>query len=72
MIRQCICSSRLRTLALFAAASALSAAAHAQPEPPMPALATPISVYNNWSSYDELSDNIPLTETMAMRELDEL
>jgi hypothetical protein len=72
MIRQCICSSRLRTLALFALASVLSAAAHAQPEPPMPALATPISVYNNWSSYDELSDNIPLTETLAMRELDEL
>ena len=44
----------------------------AQTEPPPPALATPISVYNNWSSYDELSDNIPLTESLAMRELDEL
>ncbi len=44
----------------------------AQTEPPIPALQAPISVYNNWSSYDELSDNIPLTENLAMRELDEL
>jgi hypothetical protein len=43
-----------------------------QTEPPPPALQVPISVYNNWSSYDELSDNIPLTESLAMRELDEL
>jgi len=46
--------------------------AHTQAEPTPPALRAPISVYNNWSSYDELSDNIPLTETLAMRELDEL
>lgn len=46
--------------------------ARGQNEPPPPALSAPISVYNNWSSYDELSDNIPLTETLAMRELDEL
>lgn len=32
----------------------------------------PISVYINWASYDELSDNIELTETIAMRQLDEL
>jgi hypothetical protein len=32
----------------------------------------PISVYNNWSAYDELSDNIPLTEQLAMKELDEI
>jgi hypothetical protein len=32
----------------------------------------PVSIYNNWSSYDELSDNTPLTEALAMRELDEL
>jgi hypothetical protein len=44
----------------------------AQTEPPPAELQAPISVYNNWSSYDELSDNIPLTETLAMRELDEL
>lgn len=29
----------------------------------------PIWVYNDWSAYDELSDNIPLTEDLAMREL---
>jgi hypothetical protein len=46
--------------------------AFAQDELTPPALAGPISVYNNWSSYDELSDNIPLTESLAMRELDEL
>src|SRR3981189_1251476 len=32
----------------------------------------PIFVYNDWSAYDELSDNIPLTEQLAMRELDEI
>jgi len=32
----------------------------------------PIVVYNNWSAYDELSDNIPLTEQLAMKELDEI
>ena len=32
----------------------------------------PIFVYNNWSAYDELSDNIPLTEQLALRELDEI
>jgi hypothetical protein len=54
------------------ACAALSLVANAQTEPPAPALQAPISVYNNWSSYDELSDNIPLTEALAMRELDEL
>lgn len=56
----------------FTACVAFSLIANAQTEPPAPALQAPISVYNNWSSYDELSDNIPLTETLAMRELDEL
>ncbi len=32
----------------------------------------PIFVYNNWSAYDELSDNIPLTEALAMREFKEM
>jgi hypothetical protein len=32
----------------------------------------PVTIYNNWSSYDELSDNIPLTEELAMKELNEL
>jgi hypothetical protein len=65
----------LHPFALSAALAAFLfpvASVHAQAEPRPPALAAPISVYNNWSSYDELSDNIPLTETLAMRELDEL
>ena len=32
----------------------------------------PVWVYNDWSSYDELSDNIPLTEQLAMKELEEI
>ncbi|MCL5996676.1 MAG: hypothetical protein M1546_11570 [Chloroflexi bacterium] len=32
----------------------------------------PISVYINWAAYDELSDNVELTETLAQRQLDEL
>ncbi len=35
-------------------------------------LQDPVWVYNNWSSYDELSDNIPLTEELAMKELSEI
>jgi hypothetical protein len=34
-----------------------------------PLLRDPIWVYNDWSAYDELSDNIPLTEALAMKEL---
>jgi len=37
-----------------------------------PLLRDPVWVYNNWSSYDELSDNIPLTEELAMKELGEI
>src|ERR1700675_3048591 len=37
-----------------------------------PVARDPIFVYNNWSAYDELSDNIPLTEQLAMKELDEI
>ena len=35
-------------------------------------LPDPIWVYNNWSAYDELSDSIPLTEELALRELQEI
>jgi hypothetical protein len=35
-------------------------------------LPDPVWVFNNWSSYDELSDNIPLTEELAMKELQEI
>jgi hypothetical protein len=45
----------------------------AQPAAASPALLQgPIWVYNNWSAYDELSDAVPLTEALAMRELDEI
>jgi hypothetical protein len=62
----------LRAAALCAGLAAYVVSSSAQTEPAPPALRAPISVYNNWSSYDELSDNIPLTESLAMRELDEL
>ncbi len=32
----------------------------------------PLFVYDNWSAYDELSDNSPLTEELAMRQLQEI
>lgn len=32
----------------------------------------PVAVYNNWSAYDELSDNVELTEALALKELDEI
>jgi hypothetical protein len=35
-------------------------------------LSNPTLVYINWSAYDELSDNVPLTEELALKQLDEL
>lgn len=35
-------------------------------------LKQPITVYNNWSAYDELSDTIPQTEELAMHLLNEV
>src|SRR5215469_13251014 len=32
----------------------------------------PVFIYNNWSAYDELSDNKPQTEELALRELNEI
>ncbi len=32
----------------------------------------PVSAYINWAAYDELSDNVELTEELALRQLDEL
>jgi hypothetical protein len=32
----------------------------------------PVSVYINWSAYDELSDNVELTEALALRQLEQL
>jgi hypothetical protein len=37
-----------------------------------PLLPAPVWVYNDWSAYDELSDTVPLTEELAMRELHEI
>lgn len=54
---------------LLLPASALAAAESAAARPLLPA---PIWVYNNWSAYDELSDHVPLTEDLAMRELAEI
>lgn len=34
-----------------------------------PTIADPISVYDNWAAYDELSDNVPLTEQLTLKEL---
>src|SRR5579863_1374548 len=35
-------------------------------------LKEPVFAYNNWSAYDELSDNVAQTETLSMRELSEV
>jgi hypothetical protein len=35
-------------------------------------LSHPVGIYINWASYDELSDNVELTETLALQQLAEL
>jgi hypothetical protein len=35
-------------------------------------LEKPVSTYVNWAAYDELSDNVELTEALAMRQLSEM
>ena len=35
-------------------------------------LKNPLFIYNNWASYDELSDNIKLTGEVAMKQLEEV
>ena len=59
-------------LIFLACALALAIAPGSQPDARYLLLRDPIVVYNNWSSYDELSDNVPLTEQLAMKELDQL
>jgi hypothetical protein len=54
----------------FARSLGLAAQHYSRNDLGAPLLPDPISVYNNWSSCDELSDNIPLTQELAMRELD--
>lgn len=62
-----------RVFAALALVSALALAAPSceaqQNADRRPFLSGPIWVYNNWSSYDELSDDVPLTEAASMREL---
>ncbi|MGA8028950.1 MAG: hypothetical protein WB992_17560 [Bryobacteraceae bacterium] len=60
----------LEALAILTCACTLGAAF--DPDAAFLPLQDPIVVYNDWSSYDELSDNVPLTEQLAMKELDEL
>ena len=62
--------NRLRFLFLLPVCSFALAQSAIDKSPHM--LRDPIFVYNNWSSYDELSDNVPLTEQLAMKELHEL
>ena len=56
----------------MAATCALLFAADRDPDAPFLTIRDPIVVYNNWSSYDELSDKVPLTEQLAMKELDQV
>jgi hypothetical protein len=62
-----------RLAALVSLVLLLLVALPAQPRAaPHPFLAAPIWVYDNWSAYDELSDDVPLTEDLALRELHEM
>jgi hypothetical protein len=38
----------------------------------MESMDRPLYVYDNWSAYDELSDNVPLTEELAMQQFKEV
>src|SRR5581483_11734038 len=61
----------MRLTAFLLAGCAFAASYHA-PDAKYLTIQDPIVVYNNWSSYDELSDKVPLTEELAMKELDNL
>ncbi len=61
------------TATLYVMTQALPAAEIATaPAPVSSVLREPIAVYNNWSAYDELSDNVELTEELALRQLHEI
>jgi hypothetical protein len=62
----------LKGLLVLGAALACAFAVEPDPDKGFRTLEDPIVVYNNWSAYDELSDNVPQTEQLAMKELDEL
>lgn len=65
-----VCAALLVMLSAFIPGK--TAMAQPAPEAHRPFLAAPVWVYNNWSAYDELSDNVPLSEDLAMRQLDEI
>lgn len=58
----------------LAAAVACAPAQQAYSRAPLASttLPNPISVYDNWSTYDELSDHVPLTEALTLQELDQV
>ncbi len=60
------------SLPFFSAVACLVLLAGDAPDARFLTIQDPIVVYNNWSSYDELSDNVPLTEELAMREMNEM
>jgi hypothetical protein len=66
MTRRWIYPRTLSIAASLVVGVALLLAMHAQIEPPPPVLPAPISVYDNWSAYVELSDNVPLTEARSL------
>ncbi len=57
---------------LVAATCVCAFAGEKDPDAGFRMLPDPVVVYNNWSAYDELSDNVQQTEKLAMKELDEL
>jgi hypothetical protein len=61
----------IAALCLFFLLSPLLVCAETPP-PGAPLLRDPIWYYDNWSTYDELSDDVELTENLAMRQLKEL
>src|SRR5579884_4258954 len=63
----------MRFPAILAASITISALAADRPaDAKYLTIQDPIVVYNDWSSYDELSDRVPLTEQLAMKEMDNL
>lgn len=68
-MNKCVCL----TAALIVAAiptGAVGQAKYSRTSLASPTIADPISVYDNWAAYDELSDNVPLTEQLTLKELD--
>jgi hypothetical protein len=68
----CVTATSLRASYNSSQSAGEPPAAQSSSELGTPLARDPIFVYNDWSAYDELSDNIPLTEQLAMRELNEI